>query len=324
MANDLDDWSSMAADLAEAWQELADANDTAHTRDEADMDKVMDVLNERFDGWFSTSGDEEQSVWDRFHDIRAEQTQAYDDLKTYWDDHLAEDVPNTKLVYDAAMAWTDGVLPELGDHETTIAQSPARMQWTGPGAEAYSKKLPDQVAAMGELKTHITNAADGAERAAGIMATIYGAILNDLGTLATTIEDLPGDSTGATFAVRMYNARAMMDQYKETLEKYYSGEGVWDDAADDASAIMAESEPDAEVLNAGTWPVASSESLQDMQPGTPTNPGPTPQLPQPPTEPTTPTAPVQPDLSDVDQPTPVDPSNQDRTNTEDVGDEAND
>lgn len=314
-------WSSMPSRLATAWDVLAAARDLAHDRDRADMEAVMARLEEEYDGWFSTSGDEEQAVWDRFDELKKQMDDAWTALKGYWDEEFSADVPNAKVVYEAARTWKEDVLAGLGDHEVVIARSMARMKWTGPGAEAYAGKLPDQVQAMADLKGHVQTVAYGAEQGALLLGGIYTAVLGDLEALAQVLEGLPGDPSGATFANRIYNVAFLLEDYRQTLEKYHSGEGVWDGQAEDASTAMSDSVPQAAVLSTPGWPVASSESLQDMRPGTPTAP-PTPLTPPVPEEP--PAAPTAPDTTDPTPTTPVDRSNQERTDTVDVGEEGED
>ncbi|MVA77429.1 hypothetical protein GC722_15570 [Auraticoccus sp. F435] len=319
---DFSSWSAMPGKLTEAWQALKEMTATAEQRDRDEMDAVMDKLDEEYNGWFTTSGDEEDAVWARFDELVAEMNTAWDELHGYWTDEFAGHVSKAKLVYDAAVVWKDDVTAKLGDHENTIATSQARMHWTGPGAEAYGKKLPDQVQAMADLKGHVATAAYGVEQAAAVLGGVYTAILNDVEGLTDAVDALPGDDSGTTFGNRVYNTRYYLEGYLETLKSYHSGDGVWSDPAGDARTAMETTVPEAKVLSTPSWPVASSESMQDMRPGAPTAPP----------------APITPPAPDPEQqtqqpqqlpqtghtPESVDRSNQERTDTVEVGDEGND
>lgn len=318
---DFSSWSSMPSRLTTAWNDLEAAKNTAHDRDRAEMEAVMAKLEEEYNDAFTTSTDEENAVWDRFDELKGQMDDAWTALKACWDSKFSADVPNAKTVYEAARTWKEDVLAGLGDHENVIAQSPARMKWTGPGAEAYAEKLPDQVQAMADLKGHVQTAAYGAEQGALLLGGVYTAVLSEVEGLAEAIDGLPGDDSGSTFANRIYNVRFYLEDYLETLEKYHSGDGVWDAPASDAQTAMSDSVPQADVLSTPNWPVASAESMQDMQPGTPTAPPApiTPPVPEPP-----PVTPTGPDTTDTTPPAAEDRSNQERTDTSDVGDEGND
>lgn len=317
-------WSGMPGRFDVAWQRLYDVNVGASARDEQDLVTVMAKLEEEYNDLLTTSTDEENAVQARFQELKDQQRASWDALWAYWQTEFKADVANTTTLYDAAMVWKEDVPSQLGEHEATIQSSTARMEWTGPGATAYGEKLPDQVQAMGDLKQHVQTVGYGVEQGAFVLGGIYTSILNDVEGLADAIEELAGDASGETFGVRVYNARLWMDDSLELLQEYRSGVGLYDGDVADANAAMTDSVADAAVLNGPRWPVASSESIQDMQPGTPENPPPT--IPPGGADPNPEPGPqaTNPDTGTPTETTPEDPSNLDRTNTSDVGDEGND
>lgn len=276
-------WSTTASNIETSWSDLSEALKSAQTADEADLQKTYEWAEDEYDDCGPADAESErQNIEDRFNQIRDLMWQRWDEVKLAWDDPFKRDLQKPKSLADAAEAWTADILEKLGDHETTLDQSTTRMQWTGPGAEAYAKRVPEQTAAMRDLKVHIQNAEAGARSSADTLAALLLATQQAADAARGKIAGPVTVDPTKNFAVRMDRAVHYLEWLKTEVDEFKAGDAEWRENFGDVEQQVSNSVPDAAQLNSDAWPVASTQSLQDMEPGSNSN------IPEQPTAPTTP------------------------------------